>query len=160
MQWNCINGGNPAIMPKEFEEYLKRGVIRKTSPDTSRASFLHEEAKKSYETVQSIIKSIKINDQSANTIIKLSYDIIMELIRSIMLKKGYKASGYGAHEAEVSFLRTIKVKEKEVREINVLRELRNSVNYYGKILDTEYARKVMALLQAIYPILIKRYQEE
>jgi hypothetical protein len=56
----------------------------------------------------------------------------MELIRARLLLDGHNSSGLFAHEADVSFL-------------NDIRYFRNSVTYYGKILDTEYAKKSQTL---------------
>lgn len=67
----------------------------------------------------------------------------MELIRSKLLLAGYSSSGQFAHEAEVSFLRKGDFSENNISFINELRYFRNSVTYYGKIMDVEYAKKVV-----------------
>ncbi|MCF7866599.1 hypothetical protein K9L67_00415 [Candidatus Woesearchaeota archaeon] len=65
--------------------------------------------------LKEITEKVGIKDQNANTIIKIAYDVIMERIRVEMLKKRYNASGQGAHEAEVSYLRELKFKEKQIQ---------------------------------------------
>ena len=87
--------------------------------------------------------SIKLSDVNANMFIRLCYDILMELIRSKMLLDGYNASGQGAHEAEVSYLRLLNFKENQIQFFNSLRYFRNGIIYYGKIMDKEYAQKVI-----------------
>ena len=79
----------------------------------------------------------------------------MELIRAKLLTEGYSSSGQYAHEAEVSYLQVLKFQEKDIVFLNELRYFRNSVTYYGKILDKEYAQKVFDFMNEIYPKLKK-----
>lgn|SRR3989344_9028210 len=136
-------------LPKEFEYYLSKGVIRKTIPDKPRAQFLIEESEISLEGLKERIKIIGINDKNANSVIKDCYDIIMEKTRAKLLLKGYSSSGRYAHEAEVSYLKKLEFPDNEVLFLNELRYFRNSVTYYGKILDKEYAEKVFEFLKKI-----------
>jgi hypothetical protein len=133
--------------------------VKLQSPDLSRASFLLKETERSYEFVKIIVKKIGINDENANDVIKLCYDAIMELIRADMLVKGYNATGQGAHEAEVSYLRILGFKESEIQFADQLRYFRNGITYYGKILDKEYAENVISFMDKVYPEL-KRIVEK
>jgi hypothetical protein len=136
-------------LPKEFEYYLKEGIIRRISPDKSRSEFLFKESEVSLEGLNERIKIIGINNKNANSIIKDCYDIILERIRAILLRKGFSSSGQYAHEAEVSYLFKLNFSENEISFLNQLRYFRNSVTYYGKILDKEYAIKVYNFLKKI-----------
>lgn len=138
-------------LPKNFEEYLAKGVIKKCSINKSRAKFLIEESEKSLRGLNKRIDIMKIDDDNANSIIKDCYDIIMELIRAKLLLDGYNSSGQFAHEAEVSYLKTLGFSDNEVSFINDLRYFRNSINYYGKILSVEYAEKVASFTNKTYP---------
>lgn len=140
---------------KKFEEYINEGIVKAQQPDLSRAKFLIDETDKSFTSLNLFVQNVKITENTANTIVKLSYDIIMELIRAIMLKQGFKAIGNWAHESEVSYLRKIGLKENDIWFVDQLRYSRNSINYYGKILDKEYAEKVFEFLNKTYPILLK-----
>ena len=66
-----------------------------------------------------------------------------------MLLKGYNASGFSAHKAEVSYMRLLKFNEKDVQFANQLRYFRNGIMYYGKRFDNEYAKKVLEFLKDI-----------
>ena len=136
-------------LPKEFEYYLKKGVVRKLTPDKPRAKFLIKESEVSLEGLKERIKIIGINNKNANSIIKDCYDIIMELIRAKLLLEGYSSSGRYAHEGEISYLQKLGFPDSEVSFLNGLRYYRNSVTYYGKILDKEYAKKVFNFLKKI-----------
>ncbi|MEK6841400.1 MAG: hypothetical protein AABX45_02295 [Nanoarchaeota archaeon] len=134
---------------KNFNDFLKEGIVKKQSPDLSRANFLIKESQKSYFFVNSLIKNLGLNDDNANSIIKLCYDIIMGFIRAKMLKYGYNAVGQGAHEAEVSYLRSIGFNENDVQFADQLRYFRNGIMYYGKMFDKEYAKQVLNFLNKI-----------
>jgi hypothetical protein len=69
--------------------------------------------------------------------------------------EGYVSSGQYAHEAEVAYLQVLKFQENDIIFLNELRYFRNSVTYYGKILDKDYAKKVFRFLNEIYPKLKK-----
>ena len=135
---------------RRFEEFIKEGIVKKQSPDKSRAEFLVKEAEKSYDFLLKKIDVFGVVKETANDIVKSCYDIIMELIRARMLLQGYNASGHGAHEAEVSFLRGIGFNEKQVQFADQLRFFRNGMLYYGTILDEEYAEKVIEFTKIIY----------
>src|SRR3989344_4943015 len=139
------------MMPKGFGEYLDKGIIRKCSPDKARARFLISESDKSFKGLKKRLDLMGIDDDNVNSIVKDCYDIIMELVRAKLLLDGYVASGNYAHESEISYLRKLNFLDSEILFLNELRYSRNSITYYGKILDKEYAEKVVEFLNDIYP---------
>lgn len=140
---------------KQFEEFIKTGMVKKQSPNLSRAEYLKEESKKSYIFLNKKLGVFGISNETANDLIKSSYDIIMELIRAKMLLEGYNASGQGAHAAEVSYLRRLGFKEKDVQFADQLRYFRNGMLYYGTSLDEDYAQKVIDFTNKLYKELSK-----
>ena len=93
-------------------------------------------------------------------IVDSSYDILIELIRAKLLKDGYKSSGEGAHEAEVSYLRKLGFEEKDVLFMNDLRYFRNGILYYGKSFDSDYADKALEFLKKNFDRLLKINQSQ
>jgi hypothetical protein len=67
-----------------------------------------------------------------------------------MLNAGLKASGKGAHEAEVAYLQVLNFNEADIEFMNALRYFRNKIKYYGKSLTKEYAEKVIDFMEEIY----------
>ncbi len=132
---------------KKFEEYLKTDVVRIQSVDKSRAESLKKESLQTEKVLISIINSVGLTNENANTIITIAYDIIMKNIRSKMILSGYNSSGRGAHEAEVSYLRVLGFNEKDVQFCDQLRYFRNGIMYYGKIFDKKYAEKTIDFLK-------------
>ena len=133
-------------LPKEFDYYLKRRIIKKMAPDKSRAEFLHKEAEMSLKGLKKRVDVMKIDNFNANSIIKDCYDIIMELIRSKLLLAGFSGYGSFAHEGEIAYIEKLDFTENQIYFLNELRYFRNSINYYGKIFDKEYAEKVYSFL--------------
>ena len=73
----------------------------------------------------------------------------MRKIRAIMMKDGYFASGHGAHESEVSYLRKLMFSEKDIQFCDELRYFRNGILYYGKTFNKDYAEKTIVFLEKI-----------
>lgn len=144
---------------KNFEEFIKLGIVKKQSPDKSRAEFLLKEAENSYNLLLELIIKIKLENNHANLFVKSCYDILMEVIRAKMLFKGYNASGFGAHESEVSYLRILGYKETDVQFLDQLRFFRNGMLYYGTSLDMEYAKKVIEFTKKNYSKLKNKINE-
>ena len=63
-------------LPKNFEEYLVKGVIKKCSVNKSRARFLIEESGKSLRGLNKRITVMGIDEDNANSIVKDCYDIL------------------------------------------------------------------------------------
>ena len=140
---------------KGFNEFVKENIAKKQSVDRSRAEFLIKESEQSYNGLLKMVKMLKIDNTNANMFVKSCYDILMELIRAKMLLDGYNASGFGAHEAEVSYMRVLGFDEKEVQFTDQIRYFRNGILYYGTSLDKEYAEKVIEFTNRLYPKLKK-----
>ncbi len=134
-----------------FNEFVKKGIMRKKTPDFSRASSLIEEAERRKNFLTEISNKIEMSDENANYFIENVYDIVMELIRAKLFMDGFKSSGEWAHEAEVSYLRNLQLSEADVRFMNNLRYFRNGIKYYGKTFDKQSAERVLSFLNKIYP---------
>ena len=140
---------------KTFDEFLEKGIMKKRTPDIARANSLLKEAKKRKKFLHELFKKIGLNDENANYFVENSYDTLIELIRAKLLIQGFYASGGGAHEAEVSFMRNLGFPEKEARFMNDLRYFRNGILYYGKDFDASYGNKVLDFLNKLYPKLME-----
>jgi len=136
---------------KQFDEFLKEGIVRKQSPDKERAKFLIQEAENAYNSLLDMENKAGITDVNANTFVKNAYDPLMEVVRAILLINGLNSSGSYAHESEVAYLRELKFSEAEVQFVNNLRYFRNGVMYYGTILNADYAHKVLDFVKKTYP---------
>lgn len=135
---------------KLFEEFVKDGIIRKIAVNKERAKSLIEESDRKMISLKERLSKIGIKKENANDYIEYCYDIIMHLVRAKLYFNGFYASGIGAHEAEVSYLKVLKFSEKEVRFTDQMRYFRNGILYYGTCLDSEYAEKVVEFTKEMY----------
>ena len=135
---------------RSFIEYQEEGIVKTVSPDFSRAKSLIDESIKRKTFLEELEHKIKLTDLNANYFVEQCYDILIELIRAKMLKQGFRSSGQGAHEAEVSYLQILKFKEADINFMNTLRYFRNGIKYYGKSLNKEYAEKVISFMKRMY----------
>lgn len=138
-------------MPKDFEEYVNDGIIRKCSINTPRAEFLIKETEKAFRGLNKRLEAMGIDEDNANSIVKDCYDTIMELVRAKLLLTGYSSAGQFAHEAEISYLKKCGFSDNAILFINDLRYFRNSITYYGKVLSVEYAEQVVEFTKRTYP---------
>ena len=135
---------------KKFDEFIQIGIVKKQSRDKSKSKFLFMEAKQGYSYLLKLIKTMGVENQNANEYVKSCYDILMELTRAKMLLEGLNASGFKAHEAEVSYWGLLRFKEQDVRFLDQMRFFRNGMLYYGTIIDKEYAEKVIEFTKKNY----------
>ena len=135
---------------KQFDEFIRMGIVKRQAPDKSRSRFLIMEAEQGYDYLLKLIKNMGIGNHNANDYVKNCYDILMELTRAKMLLEGLNASGFKAHEAEVSYWRNMQFKEQDIQFLDQIRFFRNGMLYYGTILDKEYAEKVIEFTKKNY----------
>src|SRR3989344_3403622 len=103
------------------------------------------------------LEKLGVNNENANDYVEYCYDLIMHLVRARLLLDGYSASGQGAHEAEVSYLRIMGFNEKDVQFADQMRYFRNGIVYYGTSLDAEYAEKTIEFEKKVVPAHIKNF---
>src|SRR3989344_4372373 len=128
---------------KNFEEYLKRGIVKIRKKNIERVKSLIEESDKRLR----FYNNMPISEDSANYIIENMYDVIRELIEAKMLLDGYKSY---SHEATVSYLKKLEFSFSEVEFMDELRDIRNHTKYYGHLVNTEYAKKVSEFVNKTY----------
>lgn len=135
----------------KFEEYVKTGTVRRRRPDIARARSLISEAEHRRTFLRELMQKIPVSSENANYFVEGAYDVVISLIRAKLLVDGYVSSGEGAHEAEVTYMRNLGFSERDTRFMNDLRYFRNSIKYYGKQFDQEYAEKVLEFMEQLYP---------
>ncbi|MEK6959955.1 MAG: hypothetical protein AABX47_02195 [Nanoarchaeota archaeon] len=145
---------------KSFEDFMKEGVVKKVSTNTERAKNLVIESDRKMRSIKIQLEKIGVIEDNANDYVEHCFDSMMNLVRARLYLKGYSASGPGAHEAEVSYLRDLGFSDKEVQFADQLRYFRNGILYYGTALDKEYAEKVLAFTKKMHPLLKALLKED
>ena len=135
---------------KDFQYFINQKIVRKQNPNKARADFLIKEAEQNYSFLLEMVDKIGVSEKNANNFVKNSYDMFMGLIRAKMFLEGYISSGFGAHEAEISYMKVLGFNEKDVQFADKIRFFRNGMLYYGTILDKEYAEKVIVFTKNLF----------
>ncbi len=135
---------------KRFEEFLREGIVYKTTSDVERARNLILQAERKMRSLLENLTKVGITKDNTNDYVEACYDILMFLVRAEMYSSGYVARGHGAHEAEVAFVRNIGVVESEVLFLDRIRYFRNGMLYYGTNVDKEYTEKVIVFTKKSY----------
>jgi len=138
---------------KDFNEFLKEGIVRKHSPNAQRALSLFKEANEKKEFLEFTLKNTPTERMLPNFIIEYCYDIMLETLRARMLLNGFSSGN--SHEAEVAYSISIGFTKQEAQFLDQIRYNRNGIKYYGKILDKEYAGNVLKFFKKVYPLLKK-----
>ena len=136
---------------RPFEEFVKDGVVKRIAVNKERAKSLVSESERKMRSIKMQLEKIGLNEDNANDYVEYCFDSIMNMVREKLYLKGYSASGLGAHEAEVSYLRELGFTEKDIQFADQLRYFRNGILYYGTSLDKEYATKVLEFKNKAYP---------
>jgi len=136
---------------KPFEDFIKDGIVKRVSINSERAKSLISESERKMRSIKMQLEKIGVIEDNANDYVEHCFDSLMNLIRAKLYLKGYAASGAGAHEAEVSYLRELGFTEKDIQFADQLRYFRNGILYYGTLLDKEYADKALEFTKKTHP---------
>jgi uncharacterized protein (UPF0332 family) len=138
----------------EFEDFITKGDVKLQGKNEALARALI----KSSEKGEKYIKKLKIDNESAEYVVSLVYDIIRELIEAKLLINGYKSY---SHEATILFLKRFKeFNEQEIIFLDNLRKIRNGIKYYGKEANKEDALKTLEFMSSILLKLKKLLKNE
>ena len=107
-----------------WDEYIKKGDIRKTTPNKGRVNVLI----KMSDNIIDAISALTPNEQNASVIFVNYYDALREICEAVSLLRGYKIY---SHEAIGLFLKGILKEESTFVKFDKFRIMRNGVNYYG-----------------------------
>ena len=132
-----------------FGEFIKKGLVRKTSSDFILAKSLLFTGKKDLK----FIDTLEINENSSRKIMTNYYDILRSILEAIASIEGFKIY---SHEAFVFFLKE-KGEETLASKFDRFRKIRNSINYYGKDISVEETKENIKEIQKIIKTLINKY---
>src|SRR3989338_1271225 len=132
-----------------FEEYQKRGMIRKATPDRA---LIHSLMITAQEDLK-YLKTQTITALSARKIMTNYYEVLRSILEAVALQDGYK---FYSHEA---FVLLLKQKDEELYALQFdrLRKTRNGINYYGKNISIEEVQELVPLMISMIETLQKKY---
>lgn len=133
-----------------FEDFIRKNLVRKASSDVELAKSLIAESGK----ILIVIKELNPNDTNATVLMRECYEAFRQICEAIAVHKGYKIY---SHEAITSFIAEI-LNEKEIAEVfDRYRKIRNSINYYGTPISVEEVQKALVEIPKYIEVLKKKY---
>jgi len=132
-----------------FEEFIKKGLVRKTSKDLALIRSLIIFSEKDDE----FLRKIKIDELSARKVMTGYYDILRSILEAISSLDGYKIY---SHEAFTEFL---KLKNETIisEKFDRLRKIRNGISYYGKTIKPEEVEENVSEIMRLVKHLKAKY---
>lgn len=132
-------------MIQPFEQHLKEGRARRTSPDPEMAGNLIRMAQARLDAA----KGIPITHASIIIVFDAAYDAARQAAQALMLVEGYKPYG---HDAAISYLKThhvVDFSEQIVYDFDRFRKLRNEAEYEGRPVGKEATLALLVLAAAV-----------
>ena len=136
-----------------WEEYIKKGMIRKTHLNREMIYSLIKNSEDGLEFFKNIIP----DDKNSAVLFKNYYDSLREVCEAIALSKEYKIY---QHEAITIFLRKILEEDEISFKFDRFRVLRNGIHYYGKAISKEETSKAISDVKLIISKLKYKYLKE
>ncbi|MBI2564697.1 HEPN domain-containing protein [Candidatus Woesearchaeota archaeon] len=126
---------------KEFEFFLKKGEVKKQSPDInlSKAAFID-----SVERIN-LAKNI-FRKEKPKYVLENAYEAMREAADSLLYLNGFKSF---SHEASIVYLMGRGFSESDIAEFDRLRKIRNSIKYYGENCDESEAKLAIEFAEKI-----------
>src|SRR3989344_3687038 len=133
-----------------WKEYIKKGIIRKTSLDKNLILSLIKTADEGVDFFKNDIP----DEKNSGILFKNYYDFLREICEAVALSREYKIY---QHEAITLFLREMLKEEEMSFKFDRFRILRNSIHYYGKSITKEEELKDISDIKLIIKTLKFKY---
>jgi hypothetical protein len=134
-------------------------MIIRISPDLERARSLFKMSESSKESILRMLKVFNLQEDQT-WIAKEYYEVIRQLVSSIMLIDGFKAIGENAHKETLDYLRNYhEFTEQELILLHDLRIKRNQGMYEGKFIKSPYIERTKDKIDKIIDKLKKLLRE-
>ncbi len=132
----------------------KRGkFVKEVQPDKSLIQSLQVSSHKKQNTQ----KLLPLNDDTTTSKISLAYDALRELLEAYSIMKGYKLYN---HECYTAFLKEIIQQSAYADTFDVIRKIRNDINYYGKNITAEEGESIIKDIEELIKAIEDLIQEE
>ena len=119
-----------------WEECLRTRIAKESIIDKELISSLIESSKRKLKTD----KYSPLNNITASTKIANNYDALREILEALSISKGFKIYN---HECLTGFILEVLKMPSESNHFDKLKRIRNGINYYGKNISAEDAKKLL-----------------
>ena len=128
-------------MVKEFDFFVKKGEVKRQSPDENLAKATFSDSQERLELSKSLQLTAK-----PKYVLENAYESMREAADSILYREGFKSF---SHEASIVYLLKKGFSESDISELDRFRRIRNGVKYYGTDCDESDAKAAIALAEKI-----------
>jgi len=126
----------------DFEDCKRKRIAKEVQPDENLINSLLRTSRNKLESE----KQLSLSQITTSSKITLAYDALRELLEALALKNSFKIYN---HECYIYFLKEILNQSDLGDRFDEIRKTRNKINYYGKELDIEEAKAVLAEIYSI-----------
>lgn len=116
----------------ELDDCFKKGFIKKTSKNLDLVNSLIEMSDIKEETVKTAV----LNNRNVSAYVSMAYDSARQILEGICILKGYKVVNHVC-------LGKLLVNDIDYVEFERYRYIRNSINYYGHMIDFEQGKELI-----------------
>lgn len=126
----------------DWKACLTAKQAKPIAPDTEMSSSLQKTSiNKAFSS-----DALELREETAAAKVSLLYDAVRELLEAIALQTGFKVYN---HVCYTAFLKEILRKPELGEEFDVLRRIRNDINYYGKDITVDETRHIINRLEEL-----------
>ncbi len=133
----------------DLNECFRKGLIKKSEVDKELIESLIEMA----QIKETAVKTAKIDEINISAYVSLAYDSLREILEALCIKKGYKVLSHVC----IGELLKETLDDFDYDEFDRLRWIRNSINYYGKKVEFEQGKEVIAKIFLIKKKILNKY---
>jgi len=138
---------------KSFQDYLKEKKVHKKTIELAEAQSLFHQAQERFAD----LAGLPLTEKNAAFRFEDGYEIVREALQAFLALEGYKPY---FHEAVFIFaLERHLLSEAEYHRVDRYREIRNDINYRGKLLMIEEAKELLNAVKSILPKLEKEFEK-
>ena len=132
---------------KDFEFFLRRGDVKRRSPDKNLAKATFRESLDRIELSKTVLIRAK-----SKYILENAYESMREAADAVLYVEGFKSF---SHEASIVYLLKKGFSESDIFEFDRFRKLRNGIKYYGGDCEKDDAESAIKLAERV----IKKIKE-
>ncbi len=128
-------------MVKEFDFFVKKGEVKKQSPDKNLALATFKDSEERLMLAKSLLAITK-----AKYVLENAYESMREAADSVLYGEGFKSF---SHEASIAYLFGKGFSESDLADFDRFRKIRNGIKYYGGDCDKSDAEAAIKLAEEI-----------
>ncbi|MCK5321480.1 hypothetical protein KAJ38_02785 [Candidatus Pacearchaeota archaeon] len=136
----------------DWSECKKRQIVKESSIDKNLISSLVQSSERKLATD----KFAPLSEITASTKIANNYDSMREVLEALSISRGFKIYN---HDCFVGFILEVLKTPSEANCFDKLRKIRNGINYYGKNVGVEDAKKIIKELNELRIKFLNRLNE-